>query len=98
MICVVWTFDVATDKKDEYIQATAEKIRPAWIASGCDAYELWQPEDNDSTFSKRMFFSDKSTYEEATKQMIENPENKACLDLFRSYAIEPTRRIYLKKL
>jgi hypothetical protein len=82
MVKVVFTFDVAPEKQSEYLKATIEKIKPRHEANGCQSYDVWQVE-GENTFIKEMLFPDSATKDRVMG--IDDDETKAVKTLWRSF-------------
>ena len=82
MVKTVFTFEVAPEKQSEYLKATAEKIKPCWEANGCQSYDVWQVE-GENTFIKEMLFTDFPTMGRVMGE--KDAETTAMVELFQSF-------------
>ena len=60
MIKVVFTYDVAMEKQQQYFADTAEIIKPFWEEHGCSSYSVWQIDDGSPVFVKEMLLTNSS--------------------------------------
>jgi quinol monooxygenase YgiN len=113
MVELVWTFDVPVEKHSEYIEATAQRIKPVWEARGCLSYDVWQATEGNPEFMKRMHLPDVAAMEpefmkrmlwpdmaamEAGMQLVNtDAEVKSAVELFMSFVPTSMFRIYIKK-
>jgi len=92
---MIFTFDVPEEKQAEYLKATIEKIKPFWESHGCEAYDIWQTSDGEPAFMKVMLYSD---IDAMSKSMQGNSEEaKPIVELYNSFAINVSRKTYVKK-
>jgi quinol monooxygenase YgiN len=96
MVLVVFTYDVDPARKQEYIKATAEKIKPFWESKGCQSYNIWELEGG-NTFLKFMFFPD---IESKDKVMgLKTEEADSVRQLWKSFTTEFTSmKTYIQRL
>ena len=91
---MIFTFDVPEEKQAEYLKATSEKIKPFWESHGCESYDIWQTSDGEPAFMKIMLFSDLDAMKNS---MQGNEEAKPIVELYNSFAINVSRKTYVKK-
>jgi quinol monooxygenase YgiN len=96
MVKVVFTFDVPEEKQEEYLAATKDKIKPCWESHGCQSYELWQA-DGENSYMKEMIFVDENSMGKAMALAGTDDEVKSAIELWMSFAVNPVRKTYTKK-
>jgi quinol monooxygenase YgiN len=96
MVKVVFLYDVPEDKQEEYLAVTKDKIKPCWESHGCQSYELWQA-DGENSYMKEMTFADMASMGKAMGLAQTNDEVKSAIDLWMSFAENPIRKTYIKK-
>jgi len=94
MVKVIFEFDIPTEKQEAYLKATSEKIKPIWESTGCKSYDIWQVADSETRFVKEMLFEDKSEM----KETMDLKETDSVKEIFRSFAENVSRRIYVQKI
>ena len=94
MIKVVFTYDVATEKQKQYLEDTAETIKPFWESHGCSSYNVWQTSEGSPEFAKEMIFEDESARGKASG----DPQAKEVDALFSKYATNVMRKTYTQKV
>jgi len=60
MVKVIYEYDVAIEKQEEYLKVTREKIKPLWESKGCQSYDVWQVADSETRFIKEALFENES--------------------------------------
>lgn len=95
MVKVVFTFEVAPEKQSEYLKATAEKIKPHWESHGCQSYDVWQAE-GENTFIKEMLFPDLSSRE--TIMGMNDAKSNSVKALWKSFVDNVTIKTYIQKV
>jgi hypothetical protein len=96
MVFLIFTFDVDPTRKQEYIKATAEKIKPFWEANGCQSYNIWELEEG-NTFLKFMFFKDMEAKNNVMG--LKSEEADSIRQLWRSFVTEFTSmKTYIQRL
>lgn len=95
MVVMVYRYQVPTEKHQQYIKATAEKIKPFWESHGCQSYDVWQAAENGMSFIKTMFFKDTDSMQKS--MALSKGEGKPFVDLFYSFANDISRQAYIKK-
>jgi quinol monooxygenase YgiN len=96
MVLVIFTYDVDPAKKQEYLKATAEKIKPFWESQGCQSYDVWELEEG-NTFLKLMYFKDM----EAKNKTIgmKGEEADKIRELWRSFVTDFTSlKTYIQRI
>jgi len=94
MIKVVFTYDVAAEKQQQYLADTAEIIKPFWESHGCASYSVWQTEDASPAFVKEMLFENEQSRGKASG----DPQAKEVVALFSKYATNVIRKTYIQKV
>ena len=94
MIIRLYTYEVLVEKQSEYLKATAETIKPFWESHGCQSYNVWQAAEGGTSFIKPMFFEDMAALEKA----MALPEAKLIVDIFKSFAINSSSKVYIQKV
>ena len=94
MIKVVFAYDVAEEKQQQYFADTAEIIKPFWEEHGCSSYSVWQIDDGSPVFVKEMLFEDQQSRGKASAE----PRAKEVVALFSKYAINVERRVYTQRV
>ena len=94
MIKVIFTYDVAAEKQQQYLKDTAEVIKPFWESHGCASYNVWQTDDRSHSFVKEMVFVDQQSRGKASG----DPHAKEVVALFSQYAANVTRRTYIQRV
>jgi quinol monooxygenase YgiN len=90
MLKMVYMYEVSEDKQDEYKKATAEKIKPFWESHGCQAYKIWQSQEDPKVFMKEMLFPDRAALQGA----MAAPEAEAIKELFFRFAVVKSKTAY----
>lgn len=96
MIKVIFTYEVLEEKREEYLKATDEVIKPFWESHGCLSYTVWQVEDG--FFIKEMLFADQTTRQKALSLPQSDAKAKEAVGLFAKYAVNTTRRACEQKV
>jgi quinol monooxygenase YgiN len=90
MIKIVFMYEVNSEKHDEYLRVTRDRIKPFWESHGCESYTLWQAPEEPARFVKEMLFKD-----EVTMQTVMNLEDAQPIKkLFSQFANNVTRKTY----
>ena len=89
MIKVIFTYDIPKEKQDEYLEVTAQKIKPFWESNDCDSYNVWKVDDSQTAFVKEMLFKDIPTM----KKTLSLEEAEPAKELFYKFAINVSRKI-----
>ena len=87
---VIYSYEVSSEKQDEYLKITRDEIKPFWESHGCQAYRVWQSQDDSNVFMKEMFFTDEGTMQSTMKLAEAEPIKK----LFFQFANNITRITY----
>ena len=96
MVLVIFTYDVDPARIDEYVKATAERIKPFWETYGCQSYNIWQLE-NGNTFQKLMVFPDMASKNEVIGA-LKGEEADSIRELWRSFVIgDFTIKTYIQR-
>jgi quinol monooxygenase YgiN len=90
MLKVVYIYEVSKEKQDEYQKVTAEKIKPFWESHGCQAYKIWQSQEDPNAFMKEMLFTDRAALQGA----MAVPEAEAIKELFFQFAVVKSKTAY----
>lgn len=90
MLKMVYLYEVSEDKQDEYKKATAEKIKPFWESHGCQAYTIWQSQEDPKMFMKEMLFQDRAALQGA----MGLAEAEAIKQLFFQFATVRSKTAY----
>lgn len=90
MLKMVYIYEVSEDKQDEYRKATAEKIKPFWESHGCQAYKIWQSQEDPKMFMKEMLFPDRATMQGA----VSSPDAEPIKQLFFQFAAVKSKMAY----
>jgi len=96
MIKVIFTYEVLSEKREEYIKATSQVIKPFWESHGCISYTVWQVEDG--SFIKEMLFTNQETRQNALSLPQSDAKAKEVVGLFAKYAVNTTRRACEQKV
>ena len=90
MLKIVFIYEVSSEKQDEYLKITKDKIKPFWETHGCDAYAVWLSSEGSTKFIKEMIFKDEGAMQSAMSLAEAEPIKK----LFFQFAGSITRAIY----
>ena len=94
MVKVIFEYDVPVEKQAEYLEVTAQKIKPFWESNGCQSYGVWQVSESQTSFVKEMLFGDKSEM----KQSLASEEAEPVKEIFYAFAAAISRKICVKKV
>ena len=102
MYIVVFNYEVARERQDEYFQVTREVVKPFWLSHGTYSYDVYQryhPETGEpgTEFMKTQIMDGmpltpqeaKASYPAGSREII---------DTFYSFARNVSFKPYLKKL
>ncbi len=98
MVNMVYIFEVAPEKQEEYLKVTAEIIKPYWESHGCLSYSISQGAEESTHFIKHMLFADVPAMKKAMGLTETDEEGKAAAQRFRSFATNVIKRAYIQKL
>jgi quinol monooxygenase YgiN len=98
MVNLVYMYEVAPEKQQEYFKVTAELIKPYWESHGCQSYNISQDAEGGTAFLKEMLFPDMESLKKTTRLAETDSEGKAVIQRFKSFAQNASRRIYIQKL
>ena len=90
MIKVIYSYEVPSEKQDEYLKITKDEIKPFWESHGCEAYTVWLSLEGSTKFMKEMVFKDELAMQSAMKLAEAEPIKK----LFFQFAGGITRITY----
>jgi quinol monooxygenase YgiN len=90
MIKVIYSYEVPSEKQDEYLKITKDEIKPFWESHGCEAYTVWLSLEGSTRFMKEMVFKDELAMQSAMKLAEAEPIKK----LFFQFAGGITRITY----
>ena len=93
MITVIFEYDVAVEKQDDYVKATSDTIKPLWESIGCLAYDIWQVKESETGFVKTMLFEDTT----ARKSAMADKKADAAKKTFYEFAQNISRKVCVKK-
>ncbi len=96
MVKVIFSFEVAKEKQEEFLGFVKSGIKPYWESHGCLAYDVWQAE-GENAFIKTMDFSDLQTMKTVMPTQDQDPECRALIEKFESYTIHLSRRTYIRR-
>ncbi len=94
MVKVIYEFDVAIEKQEAYLKITREKIKPLWESKGCHSYDVWQVAESETRFVKEALFENESLMKETSGLK----DLDAAKEIFRSFAENASRRVYVQKI
>lgn len=94
MIKVIFFYDIREEKQKEYLEVTAQKIKPYWESNGCDSYTVWKVDGNQTAFVKEMLFGDEPTM----KRTLSLESAEPLKELFYAFAENISRKISFQKL
>ena len=94
MVKVIFFYDIPEEKQKEYLEVTAQKIKPFWESNGCDSYTVWKIEGSNTSFVKEMLFRDGSTMKRTLSLESAEPSK----ELFYGFAENISRKISFQKL
>ena len=94
MVKVIYEYDVAIEKQEEYLKVTREKIKPLWESKGCQSYDVWQVADSETRFIKEALFENESVMKETS----DLKDLDSVKEIFRSFAENASRRVYVQKI
>jgi len=95
MVEIIFTFEVANEKQEEFLNFVKTGTKAYWESHGCAAYNVWQAA-GENTFMKRMEFPDMATVEKVVPVNEQDPECIALIEKFESYTINLSRKPYIK--
>lgn len=95
MVKVIFTFNVAKEKQEGYLKASAERIKPFWESRGCQSYQVWQAE-GETTFIKEMLFTDVDSKERIIG--AKDDEANAARSLWRSFITDLSLKTFERKM
>jgi len=95
MVEVIFTFEVAKERQEEFLNFVKTGTKPWWESHGCLSYDVWQAA-GENAFMKRMAFSDMATMEKVMPGNEKDPECRALIDKFESYTINISRKPWIK--
>ena len=90
MIRVIYSYEVPSEKQDEYLKITRDEIKPFWESHGCEVYTVWLSLEGSTTFMKEMVFKDEPAMQNAMKLAEAEPIKK----LFFQFASGISRITY----
>lgn len=91
MLKMVYIYEVSEDKQEEYKKTTAETIKPFWESHGCQAYKVWQSQEDPKMFMKEMLFSDRAAMQGA----VSSPDSEAIKQLFFQFVVVKSKTAYM---
>jgi len=94
VVKVIYEFDVAMEKQEEYLKVTREKIKPLWESKGCQSYDVWQVADSKTRFIKEALFENESVMRETSGLK----DLDSVKEIFRSFAENASRRVSVQKI
>ena len=94
MVKVVFFYDISEEKQNEYLELTAQKIKPFWESNGCDSYTVWKVDDSQTAFVKEMLFKDNP----AMKSVLSLEAAEPIKELFYGFAKNISRKISIQKV
>ena len=94
MVKVVFQYNVAKEKQEEYLKLTQEKIRPFWEANGCQSYSVWQVGESETGFVKEMLFDSIPKMKETMALKQADPVK----ELYFKFATDVSRKVITKKV
>jgi quinol monooxygenase YgiN len=94
MVKVIFQYNVPKEKQAEYLQATADKIKPFWETHGCQSYTVWQVAESETGFVKEMLFEDMS----GMKQTMSLKEAEPVKEIYFKFALDVSRKIITKRV
>jgi quinol monooxygenase YgiN len=95
MVKVVFTFEVAKENQEEFLDFVKSGTKPWWESHGCLAYDVWQAA-GENAFIKTMDFADQETFQTVMPANERDPECRALIEKFESYTIDISRKPYIK--
>jgi hypothetical protein len=90
MLKITYSYEVPSEKHDEYLKITEDEIKPFWESHGCDAYTVWLSLEGSTKFMKEMIFKDEHTMQST----LSLPEAEPIKKLFFQFAGGITRITY----
>jgi quinol monooxygenase YgiN len=94
MIKLIFDYEIAAERQEEYFRETMEKIKPLWESKGCRSYTVWQEAENPTRFVKEMLFEDVASL----KETMALEETDAVKEIFRAFARNVSRRVIAQKI
>lgn len=94
MVKVVFQYNVAKEKQEEYLKLTQDKIKPFWEANGCQSYTVWQVGESETGFVKEMLFDSMPKMKETMALKQADPVK----ELYFKFATDVSRKIIEKKV
>jgi quinol monooxygenase YgiN len=95
VVKVVFTFEVAKENQEEFLDFVKSGTKPWWESHGCLAYDVWQAA-GENAFIKTMDFADQETFQTVMPANERDPECRALIEKFESYTIDISRKPYIK--
>jgi len=90
MLKIVFSYEVPSEKHDEYLKITKDEIKPFWESHGCETYTVWLSMEGSTRFIKEMVFKDEGMMQSTMKLAEAEPIKK----LFFQFANDITRITY----
>jgi quinol monooxygenase YgiN len=94
MLKVIFQYNVAKEKQDEYLQITRDKIKPFWESHGCQSYTVWQVAESDTSFVKEMLFESGS----GMKETMALKEADPVKEMYYKFATDVSRIMIAQKV
>jgi len=94
MLKLIFEYNVAVEKQEEYLKATNDTIKPFWESKSCKSYSVWQVAENETGFVKEMLFADKSVM----KECMALEEAGPIKEIFFSFAGDISRKTCIQKI
>ncbi len=98
VVNMLYMFEVAPEKQEEYLKVTAEIIKPYWESHGCQSYGIFQGAEESTYFIKRMRFADVPAMQKSLGLIETDEEGKAVVQRFRSFVTNVSRKVYIQKV
>lgn len=86
MIRGIWQFEVAPEKQDDYLEATATLIKPYWESQACLSYEVYQDRENPRRFFKMQVYKNQQDLDKDAVLLSSDPGAQEAVQTFRSFA------------